>query len=196
MGERIEVYMKDSVIDHAHVINQAFSIEQLPEDDYYNQVSSKEMFAFFVNGQIHEARAKENVLVDFYPEDESDSSYVGMVYMETSELRMFMENRKLKRIWAPKSEGNMYPVSQIPPEKRFLKGFHWFDYVRPLSKTDIFSWRPKQEGTELKEQKRREAPKIKFEGATGDSGSALTKREGDDTTETPAADEETTPVQP
>lgn len=158
-GERIEIFMKDSVIDHAHVINQAFSIEELRDSGCYNQISSKEMFAYFVKGQIHEAQANDNVIVDFYPEDESDSTYVGMVYMETNKLRMFMENRKLQRIWAPKSEGNMYPISQIPPNKRYLEGFYWFDYIRPLSKDDIFVWRPKKKGAELKPQKRREAPK-------------------------------------
>ena len=159
VGEMIEVFMKDSVIDRAHVINQAFSIEKLPEDKLFNQVSSKEMFAFFQDGEMHEGRAKDNVRVVYYPEDESDSSYVGLVYLETSELRMFMENRKLQRIWTPKSDGNMYPMSQIPPAKRYLEGFNWFDYVRPISKEDIFNWRPKKEGTELKIQKRREAPK-------------------------------------
>lgn len=159
VGEVIEVFMKDSVVDRAHVINQAFSIEKLPEDRLFNQVSSKEMFAYFQNGEMHEGRAKDNVLVVYYPEEESDSSYVGLVYLETSELRMFMENRKLQRIWTPKSDGNMYPMSQIPPTKRFLDGFNWFDYVRPLSKDDIFDWRPKKTGTELKIQKRREAPK-------------------------------------
>ena len=158
-GEVIKVFMKDSVIDHAHVIDQAFSIEQLPQKDLYNQVSSKEMFAFFINGEIHEAQAKDNVLVAYYPEDQADSSYVGLVSMQTSELRMFMEQRKLSRIWAPKSEGVMYPLSQIPPEKRYLEGFTWFDYVRPLSKDDIFNWRPKNKGTELKPQKRREPPR-------------------------------------
>ena len=117
------------------------------------------MFAFFQDGEMHEGRAKDNVRVVYYPEDESDSSYVGLVYLETSELRMFMENRKLQRIWTPKSDGNMYPMSQIPPAKRYLEGFNWFDYVRPISKEDIFNWRPKKEGTELKIQKRREAPK-------------------------------------
>ena len=159
VGEMIEVFMKDSVIDRAHVINQAFSIEKLPEDKLFNQVSSKEMFAFFQDGEMHEGRAKDNVRVVYYPEDESDSSYVGLVYLETSELRMFMDNRKLQRIWTPKSDGNMYPMSQIPPAKRYLEGFNWFDYVRPISKEDIFNWRPKKEGTELKIQKRREAPK-------------------------------------
>ena len=158
-GEVIEVFMKDSVVDHAHVIDQAFSIEQLPLKDLYNQVSSKEMFAFFVGGEIHEAQAKDNVLVAYYPEDKGDSSYVGLVSMETSELRMFMEQRKLERIWAPKSDGVMYPLSQIPPAKRFLQGFAWFDYVRPVSKDDIFNWRPKNEGSELKPQKHREPPR-------------------------------------
>ena len=158
-GEVIEVFMKDSVIDHAHVIDQAFSIEQLPVKDLYNQVSSKEMFAFFKDGEMREAQAKDNVLVAYYPEDKGDSSYVGLVSMETSELRMFMEQRKLERIWAPKSDGVMYPLSQIPPAKRFLDGFAWFDYVRPISKDDIFNWRPKNAGTELKPQKRREPPR-------------------------------------
>ena len=159
LGEEIRVYMKDSVVDHAHVIGQAFSIEQLDEKDAYNQVSSNEMFAFFENGSVHEARAVDNVLVVYYPRDDSDSSYVGMVSMQTTLLKMFMEHRKLERIWAPKSDGVMYPMTQIPPGKRFLEGFHWFDYVRPLSKEDIFHWRGKKAGTELKVVKRREAPK-------------------------------------
>jgi hypothetical protein len=84
-----------------------------------------------------------------------------MVAMETSLLRMFMEKRKLQRIWAPKSEGVMYPMTQIPPAKRYLQGFAWFDYVRPRSKADIFNWRGKKAGTELKTQKRK-TPKIEM----------------------------------
>jgi len=150
LGERIEVYMKDSVIDHAHVINQAFSIEQLPEKDLYNQVSSKEMFAFFRDGEIHEAQANDNVVVAYYPEDDADSSYVGLVCMETSKLRMFLEQRKLQRIWVPKNEGVMYPMSQIPPANRFLEGFAWFDDIRPTSRHDIFNWREKPADKKLK----------------------------------------------
>jgi lipopolysaccharide export system protein LptA len=154
LGEEIQVFMKDSVIDRAHVINQAFSIEELTEPELYNQVSSKEMFAFFTNGEIHEAQAKDNVLVAYYPAEKGDTSYVGLVSMETSLLRMFLEQRKLQRIWTPKSDGVMYPMSQIPPAKRYLENFQWFDYVRPTSKQDIFVWRGKKEGTELKKQKK------------------------------------------
>jgi len=159
VGEEIQVFMRDSVIDHAHVINQAFSIEQLPDTVHYNQVSSNEMFAFFKNRAIYEAKAKDNVLIIYYPEDSADSSLVGLNYTETSELRMFMENRKMKKIWMPKAEGTLYPMSQIPPEKKYLEGFAWFDYVRPLSKEDIFFWRGKKEGTALKPQSKSKSKK-------------------------------------
>ena len=145
VGDEIRVYMKDSVIDHAHVVENAFSIEKLLVEKCFNQVSSKEMFAFFTDGQMRRAEAKDNVITIYYPEDKADSSFVGLVYMETSELRMFMDDqRKLSRIWAPKSDGTMYPMSQIPPEKRYLEGFAWYDYVRPVSKDDIFNWRGKR----------------------------------------------------
>ncbi len=167
LGEMIKVYMQNSAIDRAHVINQAFSIEDLHEKDQYNQVSSKEMFAFFVNGEIHEGRAVDNVKVVYYPVDESDSSYIGMVSMETQQMRMFLEKQKLQRIWTPKSEGVVYPMTQIPPSSRYLDGFALFDYVRPISKEDIFVWRGKKAGTELKPQKRREAPRQKLPGLSG-----------------------------
>ena len=158
VGEEIQVFMKDSVVDHAHVINQAFSIEQLPDTIHYNQVSSREMFAFFEKGEIREAQAKDNVLIVYYPEDSADSSLIGLNYTETAELRMFLENKKMKRIWMPKAEGTLYPISQIPPEKKYLPGYAWFDYIRPISKEDIFNWRGKQKGQELKPGKRRTAP--------------------------------------
>ena len=155
LGEMVQVFMKDSVIDRAHVINQAFSIEKLPEEKLFNQVSSNEMFAFFKNGEMHEGQAVDNVLVAYYPVNESDSTYEGLVRMETSKMRLIMEKKKLSSIWTPKADGMMYPMTQIPPEKRFLEGFQWFDYVRPMSKDDIFDWRPKKPGTEIKPQRRK-----------------------------------------
>ena len=156
LGEMVQVFMKDSVVDRAHVINQAFSIEKLPEEKLYNQVSSNDMYAFFKNGEMHEGQAVDNVLVAYYPVNESDSTYEGLVRLETQKLRLLMENRKLSSIWTPKANGMMYPMTQIPPEKRFIEGFHWFDYVRPMSKDDIFDWRPKKPGTEIRTQRRTE----------------------------------------
>ena len=160
-GEEIRVYMNDSTIDWAHVIGQAFSAEQMPDTIHFNQVSSKEMKAFFKNGEMRESQAIDNVLSVYYPIDDSDSTLIGLNYLETPLLKMFLENRKMKRMWIEKPKGTLYPMTQIPPDKYFLPQYAWFDYIRPLNKQDIFKWRGKKEGTELKEQKRREAPKNK-----------------------------------
>ena len=160
-GEEIRVYMNDSTIDWAHVIGQAFSAEQMPDTIHFNQVSSKEMKAFFKNGEMRESQAIDNVLSIYYPIDDSDSTLIGLNYLETPLLKMFLEKRKMKRMWIEKPKGTLYPMTQIPPDKYFLPQYAWFDYIRPLNKQDIFNWRGKKEGTELKEQKRREAPKNK-----------------------------------
>ncbi len=158
LGEVIKIYMRDSTIDRAHVINQALSVEQMFDSVHFNQISSKEMFAYFDKGEICEAAADDNVLAIYHPIDDSDSTLIAMNYLETTKLRMFIENRKMKKIWTPKANGVMYPMTQIPPEKKYLPNYAWFDYVRPLDKDDIFNWRGKKVGTELKEVKRREAP--------------------------------------
>lgn len=158
LGEVIMVYMKDSTIDRAHVHGQAFSIERADEDKHFNQISSRDMYAYFRNGSIDMGEAIGNVLAIYYPVDEKDTSLIGHVYVETDTLRMFMRNKMLDKIWMPKAQGTMYPITQIPPQKRKLDGFAWFDYIRPTDKDDIFVWRGKAEGTELKEIKRSAAP--------------------------------------
>ena len=159
LGEEIYIFMKDSTINKVHVLGQALSVEQLNDSIHFNQCSSKEMFAYFENGEISQGHAKDNVLIVYYPIDDSDSTIIGLNYTETTEMRMFLENRKMKRIWMPKAEGVLYPLTQVPPDKYFLPTYAWFDYVRPLNKEDIFNWRGKKEGTELKEEKKRKAPK-------------------------------------
>ena len=158
LGEVIEVYMKDSTVDRAHVINQALSVEMLPDSMNYNQISSREMFGFFKDGALSETEALGNVLAAYYIQDDKDSSLMSMIYIETDTMRMFMKNRQMDKIWTCKSNGVMYPITQIPPQKAKLPSFAWFDYIRPIDKHDIFYWRGKKKGTELKAIKRYSAP--------------------------------------
>ena len=159
LGEEIRAYMADSTIRFAHVIGQALSVEMLPDTVHYNQVSSKEMKSWFEEGKLRLNQAQGNVKTVYYATDNADSTLIGLNYLETDTLKMFMSpTRRLERIWAYKHSGTMYPISEIPPEKYKLPEFVWSDYVRPLSKDDIFEWRPKKGGTEIKAERRRDAP--------------------------------------
>lgn len=157
LGEKIMIYMNDSTIDWAHIQNQALSVEQL-DSTSYNQVTGKEMKAWFQGGEMRKVDVIGSVRLVYYPM-ESDSTLIGMNVSETSLLNMFLENRKMKKmIMSPKSNGTLYPMLQRPPEKMKLDNFVWFDYIRPLDKEDIFEWRGKKAGQELKKSNRSAVP--------------------------------------
>lgn len=157
LGEEIMVYMNDSTIDWAHIQNQALSVEQVDSLNY-NQVSGKDMKAYFEGGEMKQVDVDGSVRLVYFPM-EKDSTLLGMNCSETSKLSMFLENRKLKKLaMSPKSNGTLYPMTQIPPAKMKLDNFAWFDNVRPLNKADIFNWRGKGVGQELKKSTRGAAP--------------------------------------
>lgn len=157
LGEKIMIYMNDSTIDWAHILNQALSVERM-DSISYNQVTGKEMKAWFKDGEMRKVDVIGSVRLVYYPM-ESDSTLIGMNVSETSLLNMFLENRKMKKmIMSPKSNGTLYPMLQRPPEKMKLDNFVWFDYIRPLNKEDIFNWRGKKAGQELKKSNRSAVP--------------------------------------
>ena len=164
LGEVIKVYMNDSTIRKAEIIEQALSVEQVDEKGHSNQVSSKRMDAYFVDGAMRRTDAIGNVKSLYYNADSKDSVLTELNYLETDTMRMYLSpQRQLQKIWASKSVGIMYPITQIPPDKRRLPEYEWFDYVRPLDKDDVFNWRGKKGGSELKNIPRREAPLQKLD---------------------------------
>ncbi len=166
LGEKIVIYMNDSTVREAQVLGQSLSIEVLPDSTHYNQISSKNMFAYFVDGNIRRNDAVGNVMAIYYPVDEKDSSLIGLNYTETDTMKMYMSpERKLERIWMPKAKGTLYPMTQIPPDKMKLARFAWFDYIRPKDKDDVFIWRGKPKGSEIKNIIRQEAPLQKLNRA-------------------------------
>ena len=164
LGEVMKVYMNDSTVRKAEIIGQALSVEKVDDKNHYNQVSSTRMNAYFNDGAMRRADAIGSVKTVFYNTDNKDSVLTELNYLETDTMRMYMSpTRQLEKIWASKSVGTMYPITQIPPDKYRLPEFAWFDYVRPTDKDDVFNWRGKKAGSELKAVRRREAPIRSFE---------------------------------
>lgn len=155
LGEEIKIYMNDSTIDWAHIINQALAVEQ-KDTLHYNQITGKEMKAFFREGEMRQIDVNGNVLVVFYPVEERDSSLILMDYTEGSFLRMLLKDRKMEQgTFIGKTNGVAYPLDQIPADKYYLPPFVWFDYIRPKDKEDIFHWRGKKAGQQLQKSDRK-----------------------------------------
>ena len=144
LGDSIKIWMNDSTVREANVMANALSIEQMKDHEhpgkvYYNQVASRLMNAYFDEGKIRMSEAVGNVQTVYYPIDDSDSTLIGMINLETDTMRMFLTpERKLQKIWTSKSDGVLYPMTQIPASKDFLPNFGWYDYIRPVDKDDIY----------------------------------------------------------
>ena len=154
-GEEIRVYSNDSTVDWVHIINQAMTIEQV-DSISYNQVSSKDMMCYFKNGEIDHNEAHGNVYVVYFVQD--DSTIVMVNYSETTELHLYMKEKKMDKIWMPAAKGMFYPAFDVPHDRRYLSAFAWFDYIRPKDKDDIFVWRGKDAKNILKATEARKAP--------------------------------------
>jgi lipopolysaccharide export system protein LptA len=143
LGEKIIFYMNDSTIDWAHVIGQALFIQR-NDSVHYNQITGREMKAYFKNGDIDKADVIGNVLAVFYPLD-ADSAMIGMNTTEASNLTIYFKMRAVDRIVVrSRSNGIMFPMDKIDEKKMFLANFNWFDRIRPRDPEDVFYWRGKR----------------------------------------------------
>lgn len=162
LGEEIKAYMDTASIKWVHVVNQALYVEKV-DTGCFNQIRGTEMKFYFKDKKIDNMHVIGNVEVVYFPLD-SDSTLMGMNTTIAAKLSAYMENDELSEIVIPvKSNGVFYPMSQIPPEARYLDTFAWFDYVRPMNKDDILIWRGKSREQQLKKIQRSEIPLPKLE---------------------------------
>lgn len=149
LGEKIIFYMNDSTIDWAHVIGQALFVQR-NDTIHYNQITGREMKAYFKNSEIDKTDVIGNVRAVFYPLD-GDSAMIGMNTTESSNLTVFFVDRAVDRIAIhSRSNGVMYPMEKIDPTKMYLPNYQWFGRIRPTSPEDVFFWRGKREDEKLK----------------------------------------------
>ena len=157
LGEEVKIYMDSASIDWVHIINQALYVDKLDSTNY-NQIKGQEMKFLFKDKLLDEMQVVGSVEVVYYVID-SDSLYIGVNTTTSGRLLAFVKDNAVYKIVVPsKSNGVFYPLDQIPQEKRFLSNFAWFDYVRPLSKYDIFLWRGKRGEQQLKKSVRKNIP--------------------------------------
>ncbi len=164
LGEVIRVYLNDSTVEWTHVENQALIVEQV-DTNQFNQISGREVKAYFANGDIDKADVIGNVMVVYYYTEEGESEAFGMNTTECSYLTAFMKEGLVDKLHIKEqSNGIFYPITQVPIGKDRLANFAWFNKLRPLSKEDILIWRGKSEEQKLKVTTRKEVPLPSLKG--------------------------------
>ncbi len=136
-GNVIELHMNDSTIDRAHLPEFGFCSEKIV-DDYYNQLSGKEMLAYFENRELKRLDINGNVELIMYPE-EVDSTINKQVDSQSSFLTALFKGNSTEyvKMW-PETTGNVTPLFMMRRSKLFLSKFKQFDGMRPLGPADVF----------------------------------------------------------
>ena len=154
IGEEINIFLNDTTIDKAHIKNYAFSIQDRQKDEQYNQLKGRDMKAYFRDGELYHILVEGDAQSLYYLE-EDDGEIIGLNKTESAYLSMDIlknELQKLKLWSSTTAETN--PLSLLKPEDKQLKGFIWYDKVRPLNKMDIFR-RPKKDSSQQRPTPRR-----------------------------------------
>lgn len=135
-GDIIELHMNDSTIKEARLPHNGFSSQRIC-DDYYDQISGKEMVAQFEGGELRRLDISGNVDLLMYPE-ESDSTFNKMVTAQSSFLTAVFKGNTAEyiKMW-PQTPGTATPLFLVRRSMLFLPKFKLFEGMRPLSPSDV-----------------------------------------------------------
>lgn len=137
-GDTIYLYTENrkskrlQVFDNALIINKA-------NEQMYNQVAGRTINGYFTNGNLEYMRVKGSPAESiFYPQDD-DSAYIGMNRSKGDVIDIFIADKEIKKVkFINDVDGTMYPIKQVPADKKYLKQFNWQDKRRPKNKLELF----------------------------------------------------------
>ena len=137
-GNEINIHFNDSTTDYAVLPDYGFMAEHVGEV-YFNQLSGKEMKAYFLNQELRRLDVSGNVQLIMYPAEE-DSTYNKLVDAESSDMIILLKpKQEIDKItmW-PEVTGNVTPLYLARRTQYYLPGFAWYDILRPQNPEDIF----------------------------------------------------------
>lgn len=141
-ANQIDIFLKDSTIDRAHLKESAFVVRQV-DSIRFDQMSGKEIYAYMKEGQMHQVAVNGNAETVFFPKEE-DGSLLGVNMTQSSYVNVFMKDGQVdKVVLTAASNGTMYPLDYLPKDKTYLSGYFWAEQERPKHKMEVFSRPPK-----------------------------------------------------
>jgi lipopolysaccharide export system protein LptA len=137
-GDTIYMHTENQKPKHLYVFYNGIIINQTA-DRLFNQIGGRTLNGYFKDGAIDYVRVKGSPAESiFYPQDD-DSAYTGMNRSSGDVIDIFFVNKELNKVkFINNVDGVMYPLRQIPADKRELKNFKWLDSRRPKNKLELF----------------------------------------------------------
>ncbi len=136
-GDTIYLFTKNKKPERLYVFENGMVIDKSGEN-LYNQIKGNTLNGYFKDGEINFMRAKGSAESVYYAKDESDA-FVGMNTAHADIIDMYFKDKALNRVvFRSEVTGNLYPMSQIPDDKKLLNNFKWQEDKRPKTKFELF----------------------------------------------------------
>lgn len=137
-GDTIYMYTTNQKPKRLYVFYNGIIINQTA-DQLFNQIGGRTVNGYFTNGTIDYVRVKGSPAESiFYPQDD-DSAYTGMNRSSGDVIDIYFVQKELNKVkFINNVDGVMYPIKQIPADKKQLKNFKWLDSRRPKNKLELF----------------------------------------------------------
>jgi hypothetical protein len=96
------------------------------------------MVGYFSGNKLKSIVVDGNAQTIFYLKD--DNNYlIGINKAESSTMQIRLENGKVKTVsYNEDAKETTFPPEKFPAEGKKLKGFNWFEDLRPKNKLDIY----------------------------------------------------------
>ena len=134
----IDVFSKNQEITHADFVGNPIMAQML-DTAHYNQVTGKEMTAYFRDNNIYRNDVNSNVQAYYYLQDDETGDLQGFMTLVCGNMTFLIDSQKIDKI-IPRIEPDMiiYPMDKIPESEphRFQK-FKWRGDERP-ARDDVF----------------------------------------------------------
>ena len=137
-GDTLYMYTQSQKPKRLYVFNNGLIINKTAEG-LFNQIGGRTLNGYFVDGSIDYVRVKGSPAESiFYPQDD-DSAYVGMNRSSGDVIDIYFVKKELNKVkFVNNVDGTLYPIKDIPADKKELRGFKWLDKRRPKSKLELF----------------------------------------------------------
>lgn len=137
-GDTLYLFTQKQKPKRLYVFNDALIINKTAER-LYNQIGGRTLNGYFIDGNLDYVRVKGSPAESiFYPQDE-DSAYVGMNRSSSDVIDAYFVNKEVNKVkFVNDVNGVLYPLRDIPADKKELKGFKWLDNRRPKSWIELF----------------------------------------------------------
>jgi lipopolysaccharide export system protein LptA len=135
-SDSMAVFTKNRQTDKLELYNSAFVASQV-DTIRFNQIKGRSLTGYFKDNELYKINIQGNGESIYYLLD--DDKIAGIDQAKCANIEVWLVDGKISEIFQNQNpEGFTDPPETIKAKEIRLKGFNWFDSLRPKKKEDIF----------------------------------------------------------